>query len=51
MKITDENLREMKAMITADEADDPEEILNWFVENGPILIDEILGYRMTHVEL
>lgn len=43
--IPEEQLREMKATITAECVDDPEEILDWFAGTGPSLIDEVLAYR------
>ena len=49
--LTDEQLLDMKTILTSEEIDDGEELLVWLVENGPDLIDEVIAYRSAAQQL
>ena len=43
--ITKEELIKMRNILQSDSIDDPEDLLEWFAENGIDLINEIINYR------
>ena len=47
MKITDEELRDLKDIIFSAKAGDAEDVLLFVGEHGPQLINEILAHRAT----
>lgn len=45
MRLSDEELREMKENLSAEVVDDAEEWIEWLGTNGVELINEVLEYR------
>lgn len=43
--LTNQEIKEMIEILESDCIDDPEDILDWFAQNGVELLEEILDHR------